>query len=482
MKRILLLTLLLLTLPLATAYGAYHHGTDTDSDLVLQAYPAIEGTKLDSCALCHTGGEYEKKPGSWVALGSCQWCHYSYGYDASGDIDETLNSYGASYRDYNGDFEALVAIEDKDADEDGFSNIEEIAALRYPGNPEDDPMKVTAPYRVVSIEELENMEIQTQFMLMNTHKSGDFYAEYSGVPMADLLDGTGMLESATGITIFAPDGWAQYHPLEQDEDPLLYHVYGSYPEATFFYDDEANEALNKDGWCDYSSPLPYEMTNGDPIIVPNGLQLILAFARDGEYLQAGELTEDNKLDGEGPFRVVPPQKIPGPPDQSIKSTAQKVIWPFDNDADHNAGFATRSATMIKVEPLPEGTTEVDTLEAGWDFVDEGKIIIYGAIDPIETVLLKIRDLKALLRDFDNFEFRHRFTKRILVRRLSMMERFLKRGHERVVDAQLQGLSRKFDGCAIAGEPDRNDWLTGCNEQLAVYWAIHELNVLLDIEH
>jgi len=72
--------------------------------------------------------------------------------------------------------------------------------------------------------------------------------------------------------------------------------------------------------------------------------------------------------------------------------------------------------------------------------------------------------------------------RILLYRLSLMERFLKRGHERVVRWQLRGLSRKFDGCAIAGEPDRNDWLTGCNEQLAVYWAIYELNVLLIIEH
>jgi len=118
----------------------------------------------------------------------------------------------------------VVTYENNDADNDGYSNVEEIAALRYPGNPEDDPTKVIAPYRVVSLEPLESMEVQTQFMLMNTHKSGDFYAQYSGVPMADLLDNTGMLESATGITIYVPDGWAQYHPLEPDDDPLLYHV------------------------------------------------------------------------------------------------------------------------------------------------------------------------------------------------------------------------------------------------------------------
>lgn len=482
MKRILLLTMLLLNLPLISAYGAYHHGGDTDSDVVLKAYPAIEGTKLDSCALCHTGGEYQKKPGVMVALGSCQWCHYSYGYDGSGNIEDTLNSYGESYNSNGGGGGALAAIENNDADEDGYSNVEEIAALRYPGNPEDDPTKVTAPYRVVSLEQLESMDIQTQFMLMNTHKSGDFYAEYSGVPMADLLDDTGMLESATGITIYAPDGWAQYHPLEADDDPLLYHVYGTYPEASFYYDEEADEALSEVGWCDYSSPTALEVTNGELIVVPNGLQLILALARDDQYLQPGQLTEENKLDGEGPFRVVPPQKIPGPPDQSVKSNAQEVIWPFNDFADHNAGFATRSATMIKVEPLPEGTTEVDTLEAGWNFVDEGKILIYGAIDPIETVLLKVTTLKNYIQGLDKSEFKHRFAKRILVHRLSLMERFLKRGYERAVVWQLERLSKKFDGCTVAGESDRNDWLTECNEQLAVYWAIHELNVLLDIEH
>jgi len=57
-------------------------------------------------------------------------------------------------------------------------------------------------------------------MLMNTHKSGDFYTTYGGVPVADLLDAVQILDTATGITVFAPDGWAQYHPLYEDSDPL----------------------------------------------------------------------------------------------------------------------------------------------------------------------------------------------------------------------------------------------------------------------
>ena len=49
--------------------------------------------------------------------------------------------------------------------------------------------------------------------------------------------------------------------------------------------------------------------------------------------------------------------------------------------DHNAGFSSRTVTMIKVEPLPAGTTDINTLEAGWPYVDEKKIVIYGSIDP-----------------------------------------------------------------------------------------------------
>ena len=59
--------------------------------------------------------------------------------------------------------------------------------------------------------------------------------------------------------------------------------------------------------------------HGQPINNPQGLKTILAIKRDGQYLTPGELNLQNKLDGEGPFRVVPPQKIPGPPDQKSSS-------------------------------------------------------------------------------------------------------------------------------------------------------------------
>ena len=373
------LTLLVILIG-SSVFAAYHHEGEQDADKFLEVYPDKAGTKLDHCALCHSGGQYEKKPDVWVSLGSCQWCHYSYGYDGSGNIGDTMNPYGLDYFANGRSAAAITAIEGDDSDGDGYTNIEEITADRFPGDPNDDPSKIIAPSRVYTKAELEAMTPHTQFMLMNASRQTDDYVEYTGVPVQDLLLDAGILNSATGIVVYAPDGWSNYHPLEEDPEPELYHVGGIYPEAAYHYDEQADIALNpEDGWCDYSAPSCVGRTNGDPIAVPGGLKMLLAYKRDGMDLEPGILNQDNKLDGEGPFRLVPPQKNPGPPDQASDAANQGVVWPYDEDADHNKGAASRTATIIKVEPLPEGTTDIDILEAGWNYVDQEKIIIYGAI-------------------------------------------------------------------------------------------------------
>ncbi len=463
------------------AWGAYHHGGDTDSVVFATVYPHTQATKLDSCALCHTGGEYEQKPGKWVTLGSCQWCHYSYGYDGTGDIDATLNAYGRDFRDNGQDGAALLAIEGLDSDGDGYGNGDEIAAIRFPGDAGDDPAKVPAPYRVYSRHALETMPRHTQFMLMNTHKSGDFYAQYSGVAMVDLLEDAGILPEAEGIRVFAPDGWSQYHPLDPDDDPLFYHVYGAYPEATFYYDATADASLSETGWCDYRALSCAGRSHGDEIQVDNGLQLLLAYDRDGEYLIDGELTEANKLDGEGPFRVVPPQKTPGPPDQSSYLPEPDYRWPFDENADHNAGFATRSATIIKVDPLPNGTTDIDTTEAGWSYVDQKKIVVYGAIDPLPTIQAQVDALFGKVNALASGRFKSRLHKRAMLLKIYLVDRLIAWQAYRPARQLLEkNLLQRVDGCAVDGKTDRNDWIVDCQAQKQVYWGIKELLVLMNM--
>ncbi len=459
---------------------AYHHQGDTDSGAFLEAYPDKAGTKLDNCTLCHTGG-YEKKPGSRGSPGSCQWCHDSYGYDKSGNISDTLNPYGKDYWKNGRNAAALTAIDSLDSDGDGFSNKQEITALRYPGNPNDDPIKVTAPYRIYSKTDLMSLPRHSQFQLMNTHKSPDFYAQYSGVAMSVLLDAAGILPSATGILVYAPDGWSQYHPLEPDDDPLLYHVYGTYSQAAYFYNSEADIAVNPAGWCDYSAPLCRERAHGSPIVNASGLQILLALLRDGRPLVSGRLTADNKLDGEGPFRVVLPQKTPGPPDQGSTAADQKVIWPFNENADHSAGVSTRTATIIKVEPLPEGTTDVDTLEAGWDFADEEKLIVYGAIDPLPNILEKMNALVDTLASAGKTDFRHFGQKAQLIHKAKLIKKLSAVGRINTAQTRLKNdfLSRT-NGCQAAGSADSNDWVLNCELQKQLGWRVNELSVLFSI--
>ncbi len=394
MRRILVPGLcLILVLGFSTmTFAAYQHEGERDSSKFLAAYPQKAGTKLDSCATCHTGGSYVNSKGKTTSLGSCQWCHYSYGYDASGNIVDTLNNYGKAYFVNGRSQAAILAIQGLDSDGDGFTNLAEIDANSYPGNAGDDPTKIPAPFKIYTMSELQFLPQHTQFLLMNASRNDDEYLTYSGVPMEDLLTDAGASSTATGITAFSPDGYSYSYPLGPDPDPSLYPVLGPYPaepqDIIYYYNEQADIALNPtDGWADYSAPSNAGRSNGDLIVNPDGLKMILAFMRDGGYLEPGILNDQNKLDEdtEGPFRVVPPQRVPSPPDQSSNASNQDVIWPYNNDWDHNKGFSARTVTMIRVEPLPAWATDIDILEAGWNYVDEKKIIVYGALDDAATL-------------------------------------------------------------------------------------------------
>jgi hypothetical protein len=73
-----------------------------------------QGTRLDSCDTCHT---------------------------TSQDADH-LNPYGADVRKANFDFGAIEGV---DSDGDGFTNIDEIKATTFPGNPNDNPNSKAKP-------------------------------------------------------------------------------------------------------------------------------------------------------------------------------------------------------------------------------------------------------------------------------------------------------------------------------------------------
>jgi hypothetical protein len=490
MKQVGKLVIMAVALVLFTAhlgFAAYTHNGDIDSIIFRTTYPDTVGTKLDSCATCHRSSS---KPADPVTYGSCQWCHYktNYGADLSdATLRQTLNPYGLAYLDKGRNADALHTIDPFDSDGDDFSNQAEIAALTYPGDAKDDPKKVPAPSRVLSLKELEEMPLHTQFLLMNASKSDDSYTEYGGVALENLIKAM-MLDSAMDITVYSPDGFATDHPFSPSTSANSYHVFGIYPEGKFYYNERADIAIHppdppnyvNGGWCDYGSPSAAGGENESVIFNPEGLKMMLAFERDGEYLTPGVLNLQNKLDGEGPFRVVPPQKTPGWPDQRSSSTNQNVIWPYKGANDHNAGFSSRTVTMIKVKPLPAGTTDINTLEAGWPYVDEKKIVIYGSIDPYPVDNLN-SSLDSLIDTIDSQPdtvFKVKSHKKTLVNKIEAIKHQVAAGAYSGALAKLkEDVLKKMDGF-LSGAVEKDDWVKDIEVQKQLGSEIQKIWIML----
>lgn len=89
--------------------GDYPLTDSEDMAWARQRYPAIVGTRLESCTLCHC---------------SCG----------------ELLDYGRDYLAYGRSLAALAAIEGLDSDGDGYANLAEIEALTFPSNASDNPL------------------------------------------------------------------------------------------------------------------------------------------------------------------------------------------------------------------------------------------------------------------------------------------------------------------------------------------------------
>jgi hypothetical protein len=381
MKKMLFLWVMILAVLSAFGLASYvlaaysAHQNDQDINNFLAVYPFAKSTKLDDCALCHKGGTIGKN-----TYNSCDYCHHL--LQDNGTADKTLNPYGVDYlyagghhTDHQADQAAIKAIESVNSDGDGYTNIMEIQALTFPGDPNDYPGLISAPVIGLNLERILRLPDYSEFLLLNAMKDTDWYARYRGVKIMDLLRYAGVPKDATGITVFAPDGFSKYFPMDVADpqtDPLKiqYDVMGPYPYGYYYPGlDFVNYAF-----------IPWYLCHGNQI--PDKLFMLLAYLRDGDPLTPGKINPTTlSLDGEGPYRLIPPQKIAGAPDRSSRSSPVGDGWDYDPNKDHNAGSSVRAVAAIKVWPLPDGTTDFNWNEGGWNLVDHAKLVIYGAINP-----------------------------------------------------------------------------------------------------
>ena len=136
--------------------------------------------------------------------------------------------------------DALTKIETLDSDGDGYSNIEEIDALTSPGNKSDYPGLIPAPTLLLTEDLIRKLPRYREFLLMNATKDQDWYAQYVGVRIIDLLNFVEIQPGATQITVFAPDGFSKTFPIDvpdpQTPPNIQYDVMGPYPKGPTMQD------------------------------------------------------------------------------------------------------------------------------------------------------------------------------------------------------------------------------------------------------
>ena len=382
-RRLFLKTLLIISVWMLGAFvslglAAYSsHQNDEDVSKFLEAYPFARSTRLDDCSLCHPGGTITQNNRT-TYYGSCDYCHITYGLTPPhGQVP--LNPYGQAYRDAGRSVLALRALETQDSDGDSYLDLQEIQALFFPGDPLDYPGLIQAPSLVINHERILNLKSYSQFYLNNASRSTDWYARYRGVKVSDLLKFAGIRSDATQITVFAPDGFSRTFPIDaadsQTPSNIRYDVNGPYPSGSYY------GGLD---FVEYAYHPGYDEEGGK---IPDKLYMLLGYIRDGDPLTKGKLVPDPAnpgrlvLEGEGPYRLLIPQKIAGSPDRSSTASPIGDGWDYDSNKDHNAGSSIRSVTAIRVEPLPSGTTDFNWTEGGWNLVDQAKVVIYGNIAP-----------------------------------------------------------------------------------------------------
>jgi len=355
------------------------HENDRDIGNFVRQFPQAIGSRLDDCQTCHRGGV--KGTDTEREFNPCGYCHLleypnpKYETGVPHDFKGTLNAFGLAYENGGRTAEALAAIAGQDSDGDGFSNGAEIAELRYPGDAGSRPGQPLAPVVFLSEADVRKLPSRAQFMLMNATKElTDDYVTFRGVRVADVLAAANVdLKGAAGITVFAPDGYSVEYTIED--------IGRSFPRGVFYQ----GPAAFKDGekaFVRYPASLPSGVEDGKEI--PGEPWLLLAFEREGERLADSFYEKGTgRLDGEGPFRLVKPQRElkgdparPGRPDRSVKAKTYGDGWDFHSAIDHNAGACVRGACVIRVNPVPAGFEEYDW-KNGWPLIRDRRVAIYG---------------------------------------------------------------------------------------------------------
>ena len=203
------------------------HATDADINAFVRNYQHTVGTRLDDCQTCHKGAIVHDDELGEVRANPCDFCHYVIHPPAGWtDLPDGLRRDAQPLRRRPTSAPAATRRRSRPspprtATSDGYTNEAEIQDLRYPGDAGSYPGLPLCPVLTVTMAELRAMPSHTQFGLANTNKQQfDFYANYKGVKIKDLLEAEGVdLAGATSVDVLAPDGFAHSFTVAQITEP-----------------------------------------------------------------------------------------------------------------------------------------------------------------------------------------------------------------------------------------------------------------------
>jgi hypothetical protein len=136
--------------------------------------------------------------------------------------------------------------------------------------------------------------------------------------------------------------------------------------------------------------------------------------------------------------------------------------------------------MIKVKPLPAGTTDVNTMEAGWPFVDEKKVVIYGSIDTDlqDNLDSSLSSLIQTITSLKDAAFKVKSSKTALVNKLEAMKKQVANGdYSAALNKLKEDILKKTDGY-LSGAVDNDDWVKDLEVQKQLCTAIQIIWVML----
>ena len=104
----------------------------------------------------------------------------------------------------------------------------------------------------------------------------------------------------------------------------------------------------------------------------------------------------------------------------------------------------------------------------------------SAVTKVTAAIAKIQNLIAIINDLDPSVFKNPNQKKALTHKLNaVIDKLENAEYEDALKKLENDILKKTDGCALTGEPDKNDWIIDCEAQSQIYPLILDVIELLE---